>query len=433
MDQSTQTPGLVALPSTRAGNDDAAAAPTLLLVEPLAAERGGHPMQSLPRLAAAASDARRPALVVAADGIDSEIRATLEPFGARILQRPPRRFSRPGLLLLCARALNVGYETLQPRFPRRLLPYQLQLFSRCFLEAASLRIGKTAAGRDTPVTAVVLTANLTLHACTTALAGVPHVRYLHDLSRHESRAIRAVEWMLRGALRRTRVVCTTTAIENALQEQYPGIESSVQTYALHDPAARLHETERDRAREILGLAGEGTVGSLIGGWWRVKDMSTVAQGLSRVTRPFTLLVAGYRMDKRVLAEITAAHGGELHVIDRALTSAELSLVFTASDFTIVSRAPSGKESGVALEAASRGLPIVISDHDDELTRKLDGQPWARVFRCGDPDSLARALDDVCSEPLQRPSQDAAAQLGMVEAGEMLETLDRAAFAAAARA
>jgi len=107
-----------------------------------------------------------------------------------------------------------------------------------------------------------------------------------------------------------------------------------------------------------------------------------------------------------------------------LTAEELQLLYTASDFTIISRNPGGKESGVLLEAVSRGLPIVVSDHDPSLARVLDHQPWARLFRHGDPDCLATALDDLVQHPLARPPENVSARLGMVQAEQMLAAFDQ---------
>jgi hypothetical protein len=364
-------------------------------------------------------------VVVAGNGIDSELRAALAPLGTEILSAPRRRVSVDAALVVCARALEAGHRLLQPRFPNRRLPYQLQLFGRSLLEAASLRIGRAALGTEQPLTAVVLTANITLHGLASALARQPHVRYVHDISRHESRTIRAIEWLLRSSLRRTRFFCPTGAVQEALRRQYPEVWSVVQPFALHDPAARAEPARRATARERLGLSPDEPAGSLIGGWWQVKDFSTVADALRRVSGSFTLLIAGYRIDNRSLEQIASAHRGELVVIDKQLTSAELSDVFAASDFTIVSRMPGGKESGVTLDAAQRGVPIVVSDHDDELTCKLEGQPWARVFRRGDPDSLAQALDAASAEPMPPPPPDAPARLGMIEPEQMLAAFDRA--------
>ena len=395
-------------------------------MEPQADQRGGHHAQFLPLLAAAAARTGHPSVLVAPSGIDSELRAALASQGTVLVSGPQRRLSLGTAMLACARALDAGYRMLQPRFPRRQLPYQLQLFGRSLLEAGSLRIGRAALGDQRPLTAVVLTANLTLHGLAGALARQPHVRYLHDISRHESRAIRAVEWLTRGSLRHTRFFCPTSAVRDALLREYPGARAVVQPYALRDPAARIAPERREQAPRQLGLpATDQPVGSLVGGWWMVKDFATVAEALALASRPFTLLVAGYRIDAGALDRITAAHRGELVVLDRALSSSELSLVYAASDFTIVSRKPVGKESGVALDAAQRGVPIVVSDHDGELTRKLDGQPWARLFRNGDPDSLARALDAACAEPMPRPPEHAAARLGMIDAEQMLAAFDRA--------
>lgn len=419
--------GLEAPSPSRDGRLGHPVATGLVLVEPLASQRGGHPHQSLRLLLAAAARAGRPVTVVAVNGIDGDIHASLEPYGAKLVASAPRR--GPGAVLVrCGRLLAVSAQGLQRRFPERSLPWQLDLFARCLIEAGSLRIGRAALGADgRHATAVVLTANITLHACAAALGGQPHLRYLHDLSRTESRAIRAVEWLTSRALRRTYIFCPTPSIQAALRRRYRRANAVVRTFALNDPEAAPQPGERERARSQLGLPGPpSVVGSLIGGWWKVKDNDTVVRALAEVTRPLTLLVAGYRMDERILGQMASNHCVKLHVIPRALTSAELRQVYAASDFTIVSRSPGGKESGVAYDALLRGVPAIVSDHDPSLTRRLDRKPWARVFRCGDFRSLAYALNEASIDPMPRPPRDAATQLGMIQAEEMLELFDDAA-------
>jgi len=397
----------------------------LLLVEPLASQRGGHPARSLPLLAAAAAEAGRPLVLVSADGVDPEVRASLEASGARVIAGPAMALSIGTLLLRSGWLLASAYRLLQPRLPRRQLPYQLELVGRCLTEAGSLRLGRAAFAPGIPVTAAVLTANVTLHACAAGLARVPHVRYLHDLSRDESRTIRSVEWLFARALRRTHFFCTTAAIEHGLRQRYPRVATTVQTYAMYDAGATLDEAERERARAALRLeSAPRPVASLVGGWWQVKDVWTVVQALSQVTHPFTLLVAGYRMDYSLLKKMQVDHRGEMKVIDRQLTAAELRRVYAASDLTIVSRAAGGKESGVALDAVMHGVPLVISDHDDAMSRTLEGKAWARLFRQADPASLAQTLDAACTDPPPRPPVDATAELGMIDAARMLQRFDR---------
>jgi len=396
----------------------------LVLVEPLASQRGGHPHQSLPLLVRAATGDRRPVVLVAVHGVDEQIRSALQGYDVQVLERPSG-FGFGSVQLWLARALNFGYRHLHRSLPRRALPHQLELFSRSLTEAASLRIGREALG-PTASTAVVLTANVTLHGLAAMLAGVPHLRYLHDLSRDESRAVRLAERIARRSLPNICILCTTPAIEASLRERYPTIRTVVQTYALDDPDAALRKGERSRARQRLGLGEQDTVASVIGGWWRVKDIATVVEAMPHATASFTLLIAGYRMDEDVLRRIADGHRGRTKVIAGQLSSAELRDVYAASDFTIVSRVPGGKESGVALDALSRGVPIVISDHDPDLTAKLRGQAWARIFRCGDPRCLAAAIDDMCSRARRRPPPRVATKLGMVQADVMLQAFDNAA-------
>src|SRR5947209_12802455 len=128
-----------------------------MLVEPLASQRGGHPGRSLPLLAAAAARAGRPVTVVAADGVDPDIRTALDASGARVVTGPVSPVSLGALLLKCAGLLAATYRALRPRMPERPLPYQLELLSRCLLEAGSLRVGRKAFEPGAPVTAVVLT------------------------------------------------------------------------------------------------------------------------------------------------------------------------------------------------------------------------------------------------------------------------------------
>jgi hypothetical protein len=395
-----------------------------VLIEPHAANRGGHWSKALPLLAAAATAAGRRCVVIGAAGVHPELRAEVEERGADVLEHPAASVGLAAVLLAGGRLLDRLHASLQPRIPHRLLPYQLQRFGRCLTEAGSLRIARDAVGRDGGTT-VILTASDTLPALAVALGGMSHVRYLHDVPGSESRSIRVVERLLRPMLRRTAAVCPTDTIAEALHDAYPTISSSTQTFALLDPDAYVSEPEREAARSELKLPPSVRVGSLIGGWWRAKDPTTLVRALASVSEPFVMLVAGYRMDAGVLEQMRAAHRGELRVVDKQLSGEELRRIYAASDFTIVSRHANGKESGIAFDAISYGVPVIVSDHEPGLTRAFGGKPWARVFRSGDPEQLAQALGEASTGGLPRPPRSVAHELGMLDAGEMLSSLDEA--------
>jgi hypothetical protein len=400
----------------------------LVLIEPHAAGRGGHWSKALPLLAGAARAANRRCVVVGAGGVDPELRAELQRRGAEVVERPPAILGSAAALIGAGRLLERLYRLLQPRLSQRLLPYQLQQLARCLIEAGSLRIAESIVG-PAEATAVVLTASETLPALTTALGGMPHVRYVHEVTAAESRPMRLVERLLRPMLRHTAAVCPTASIARDLRARHPTLSCSTQTFALLDPDVYASEQERQAARAELALAPSSPVGSVVGGWWRAKDPTTLMLALPSVAAPFVLLVAGYRMEPRLLERMRAAHRGEMRVIDRQLTAEELGQVYAASDFTIVSRHANGKESGVAFDAVSHGIALIVSDHEDRLAAALRDKPWARVFRSGDADALAAALSDASRHGLPAPPRAAPRELGMLDGSEMLSFLDRVAPAA----
>jgi hypothetical protein len=398
---------------------------SVVLIEPHAAGRGGHWSKALPLLAEAARAANRRCVVVAACGADPELRGELQGRGADVVERPRTVLGLAAALIDTGRLLERLYQLLQPRFSQRLLPYQLQQLARCLIEAGSLRIAESVVGQA-DATAVVLTASETLPALTAALGGMPHVRYVHEVTAAESRPMRLVERLLRPLLRRTAAVCPTESIAHDIRGRHPTLRCTTQTFALRDPHVYASQQERQAARAELALASSAPVGSVVGGWWRAKDPATLILALPSVTVPFVLLVAGYRMEPRLLEQMRAAHRGEMRVIDRQLRAEELRRVYAASDFTIVSRHANGKESGVAFDAISHGIALIVSDHEDRLAAALRDKPWARVFRSGDADALAAALSDASSHGLPAPPPAAPRELGMLDGGQMLSFLDRVA-------
>lgn len=90
-------------------------------------------------------------------------------------------------------------------------------------------------------------------------------------------------------------------------------------------------------------------------------------------------------------------------------------VYAASDASLVARARgTGTESGLVMDCARLGVPLLVSDHDPELTARLRGQSWARTFTAHDPDDLARVLDRCHHSPPSRPKPEAAAAVGLTD-------------------
>ncbi|CAM5587893.1 hypothetical protein SALBM135S_07546 [Streptomyces alboniger] len=88
------------------------------------------------------------------------------------------------------------------------------------------------------------------------------------------------------------------------------------------------------------------------------------------------------------------------------------------------RPGTGKESGLVMDAARLGVPLIISEHDGALTTRLHGQPWALMFPARDPDALADALHTVIRQPPPLPGPEAPVLLGMRSAAEQADFLTR---------
>ncbi|MGR8011778.1 hypothetical protein [Streptomyces hypolithicus] len=63
-------------------------------------------------------------------------------------------------------------------------------------------------------------------------------------------------------------------------------------------------------------------------------------------------------------------------------------------------------------AVRHGVPLIVSDHDPDLTARLDGQDWARIFPAEDSAGLAAALDRLTANPPGRPGNGAAEAVGL---------------------
>ena len=397
----------------------------LVLVEPHAHMLGGHWSDNLVLLAEAARDRGKPVTVGSVNGIFPDTRAALERVGATTVCEAERD-AAAGLYGSLARLLERCFELTHWVRPNSRWPYQLILLSRCFAEAASLRMALSTLDDESSPTIVVFSASDTLAGAAAALSRAAHIRIVHEiLYSWEGPLLRLIEHACRRARRGVLVVCTTPAVESAVKKRYPDLRSVVQPFAIVDPEIYISEDERSVARRSLGLLPDELVGAFVGGWWPTKDVRTVERALSLTREPVGILIAGSPVDEATVQRIRHATKGRVIVLARQLLLRELRQVYAASNFTIVSRFQGEqKESGLVMDGARYGVPLVVSDHDPVLSERLSEQEWVRFFRAGDAAALARVLDDLVELPPVRPSPAVAARLGMLTGGAVLDRLER---------
>jgi glycosyltransferase involved in cell wall biosynthesis len=389
----------------------------LAIIEPNAASAGGHFGDPLVALASAARAEGRLVAVVALDGTAASTRADLHASGAEVYQRPGRGELAAWLLLAaglaCRRLAALARRTL----PRWRLPNQLILVGRCLTEAASLRVARVALAPHQPV-AVLLTASEALHGLVALLAGTPHLRIVHEVYTTEAAVVRLLGWAGRSGERKVLVICTTSAVRHDLSRRFPRLSTDVRPFTLLDPEGYLDPKQRQAARAAFGLAHADLAVSLVGGWWWYKDIDTVQRALAQLRNELHLIVAGSPVDHTVLDRMAMTPGVRLHVLARDLDFDEVRQVYAASDATLVSRRPGvAKESGLVMDAARLGVPLVVSDHDPVLTGLLAGEAWVRLFRAGDPADLAATLDALADHPPGRPTVADARRMGMMTAAQ----------------
>jgi glycosyltransferase involved in cell wall biosynthesis len=393
----------------------------IVLVEPNASILGGHWSDSLVILARAAREGGVPLAVVCLNGTAPATRAALNEAGAAILSHPESSDIVSRLYLLIAGAFHLLFAVTHGMRSGSPVPFQFLLTSRCFVEAASLRVGRRALPRNAIPVIIVLSASETLGATAAAFSRTPHVRIVHEVYSWESAVLRLMERLCNRWRRTIISVCPTTAIERALRLRYPDARTVVRVFAIAEPEMYLTQEERTAARNRLGIRDTEMIGSLVGGWWRAKDIHTVQRAFSLARRPVGIIIAGSPVDDNIVEQIRRNAPGRVFVLSRQLETHELRTVYAASDFTIVSRfAGEQKESGLVMDAARYGVPLVLSDHDPVLSQRLSDQAWVRFFRPSDPAALAALLDNLLDCPLPRPPRDVASKLGMVKASTVLE-------------
>jgi hypothetical protein len=382
----------------------------LVLVEPGAHRPGGHRDHALTALATAHGNA----VVIAPYGIAAGTCAVLEAAGARLTGPAgavPAVLAVAGTYTaaLAAAGRRVFASRRWPRALRR-LPHQVTLLARCLLEAACVRTGRRLTGGTASV--VVLSASEALHGAAGLLGG-PHLRFVHELVTTEDAPLRMLGRLARPCERRVVVLAPTGAVRDDLAARFPHLPLQVRPFAVADPGDRLTDAERARAREDFDIPAADAAVCLVGGWWPHKDLDVVDAALIRLDVPLHLLVTGAPLDDDRLQAWEALPHVCLHTRPGPVPEAVVRKVYAASDAALVTRHPGvTKESGLVVDAVRLGVPLIVSDHDPELTRALAGQDWARIVPAGGAAALADALRDLAWSPLPRPAARAAADLGV---------------------
>lgn len=393
----------------------------LVLIEPYAHHTGGHHSHALAALAAA----RPGSVVVALRGVGADARSALCTARATVV----RAAGSPAYVLLAAARATALLSALGQRAfgsrrwstALRRIPHQVTLVARCLTEAACLRtVRHLTGGRSGAV--VVLSASEALHGAAAVLGGMPHLRFVHEAITTEDAAVRLLGRLARRGEARVLALYPTSAVQAQFAAAFPHLPSAVRTFAVDD-GARLTDGERAGARASFDLTDDNTVVCLVGGWWPYKDTATVDAALTRLRHPLHLLVAGTPLDQAVLERWRSLPHIRLHTLPGPVGAQELRSVYAAADAALVTRHPGvDKESGLVMDTARLGVPLVISDHDVALTTRLTGRNWVRLFTADDATALGRELDRLTTEPPARPGPDAPRQVGMPTARQQVAFL-----------
>jgi glycosyltransferase involved in cell wall biosynthesis len=393
----------------------------LVLIEPYANRLGGHHQRTLVALA----HARPGSLAIAPHGIAHETVTPLRGAGTRLATAPA---GQAAAVLLAASRLMAGLSTAgqrifrSRRWPRRLrrLPHQVTLIARCLAEASALRTARRLQPGAGAV--VILTASEALHGAAALLGGQPHLRFVHEQVTTEDAPVRLLGRLARRGEQRVIAVYPTRAVGDQTATAFPDLPAVVRAFAVDD-GRRLTDAEREGGRTAFAIPAAEAVVCLVGGWWPYKDIAVIDAALARLKEPLHLIVTGAPLDEAVLERWRALPDLRLHTVPGPVTDSVLRLVYAAADAALVARHPGiGKESGLVMDAASLGVPLVVSDHDPVLTSRLRGQPWALTFPAGDPDGLADGLHTVIRQPPTQPGTEAPRLLGMRTADEQADFL-----------
>ncbi|MGC5343939.1 hypothetical protein [Streptomyces sp. DT171] len=407
-------------------NTEPSVSPRLLvLIEPYAYRLGGHHQHTLLALARACPGT----LVIAPNGIVRQTAAGLREARARLVTGGAGHCAR--LLLrasvLLARLSWVAQRVFRSRrWPRavRRSPHQITLVARCLVEAAALRTARRE-GRGAGAV-VILSASEALHGAAAVLGGLPHLRFVHETVTTEDAPLRLFGRLTRCGRRRVVALCPTATVRDQVARFFPGMASEVRAFAVDD-GRRLTEGERRDGRAAFSIPRAEAAVCLVGGWWPHKDIGVIGAALGSLKEPLHVIVTGHPLDDSVLARWQALPNVRLHIEPGPLGEPVLRLVYAAADAALVARyAAVGKESGLVMDAARYGVPLIVSDHDPDLNQRLREQSWARIFPAGDPASLASVLEDLVRRPFDVPGPGALKALDLWSAAEQVRFLTRTA-------
>lgn len=402
----------------------AAARPRVSLIENFANGAAGHWGDNLVRLCNGATAAGYEPIAVAVHGLHPQVGHSLSETGALIVDRPVGLLARASLR--ASRFLRPMHGLTYRIAPKSDLPARVRYASRCLAEVAALRTATRVAGEGLEAT-VILTASQGLAATAAGLSRTPHLRFVHYKGVPEGACLGALEKIFARSGRDIAVIATNATIESTTKQRHPDRLTVVRSFSVADPSMHIGEDERRPARRELGIADTERVMAMVGGWWPYRDMETVKRGLELLTRPLTLVVCGIPVRPSELEPALARGGGRVVNLAGSVTERELRRIYAASDGALVTRTPGWPEEvATVFDAARYGVPLIVSDHDQDLSHRLNGEPWVRLFRAGDPQDLARTLEGFVERPPPRPDPHAAERLGLTSATETIAAFIRIA-------
>jgi glycosyltransferase involved in cell wall biosynthesis len=403
----------------------AATRPRISLIENFANGAAGHWGDNLVRLCNGATAAGYEPIAVTVHGLHPQVRDSLAATGAVIVDRPVGFLARASLW--ASRFLRPAHGFTYRIAPRSDLPPRVRYASRGLAEIAALRTSTRVAGQDVEAT-VILTASQGLAATTAGLSRTPHLRFVHYKGTPEGVTLRALEKIFARSGRSIAVIATNASIASTTKQRHPDRLVIVRSFAVADPNMYIGDDERRPARSALGIAETEFVVAMVGGWWPYKDIETIKRALELRTRPVTLVVCGKPVRPSELEPALARCGGRVVNLAGAVTEDELRRIYAASDVALVTRTPGWPEEiGTAFDAARYGVPLIVSDHDEDLSRRLTAEPWVRLFRVGDPQDLARTIEGFAETPPPRPDHGAAERLGLTSATDTIAAFCRIAL------
>ncbi|MFD7015333.1 hypothetical protein [Streptomyces sp. NPDC059928] len=116
------------------------------------------------------------------------------------------------------------------------------------------------------------------------------------------------------------------------------------------------------------------------------------------------MVTGSPLDEATLARWQALPRVRHHTVPGPVSEEVLRIVYGAADAALVARRQGvGKESGLVIGAVRHGVPLIVSDQDPDLTARLEGQGWTRIFPAEDLAGLVESAIESRPHGSVRPS------------------------------